>query len=128
MGKVAIIIFICSILSKIIGFYREILIGQLYGVSAITDSFFISLTIPWTLFGVISTGLLSSYLPIYSSAYLKNKREAEFFTSTVINIVTFIIVPFFYISIYIYSNELVGLFSENLINADFERTVIFLSI
>ncbi|MFL0199140.1 murein biosynthesis integral membrane protein MurJ [Exiguobacterium acetylicum] len=128
MGKVAIIIFICSILSKIIGFYREILIGQLYGVSAITDSFFISLTIPWTLFGVISTGLLSSYLPIYSSAYLKNKREAEFFTSTVINIVTFIIVPFFYISIYIYSNELVGLFSENLINADVERTVIFLKI
>ena len=128
VAKIAIIIFLSSILSKVIGFYREVLIGQIYGASAITDAFFISLTIPWTLFGVISSGVLSSYLPMYSNIYSKNPKEANEFTSFLINIISFIIVPIFYLLIYFFSYDLVGLFGNNFTESEINLTVTFLRI
>lgn len=128
MGKIAIIIFISSILSKIIGFLREVLIGKFYGATAITDAFFISLTIPWTLFGVISTGILSAYLPVYSTMYNIDKKKSEAFTSNLLTIVTIIIVPIFYIFIYLFSKDLIGLFGKNLNEQEINIAVQFLRI
>ncbi|MFC4683897.1 murein biosynthesis integral membrane protein MurJ [Exiguobacterium sp. s149] len=128
MGKIAIVIFLSSILSKVIGFFREVLIGTLYGASAVTDAFFISLAIPWTLFGVISAGLLSAYLPVYSTLNEKNKNDAEMFTSNLITIVTFVIVPVFYILIFLFSYELIGLFSGNFSEQEIRMAVLFLRI
>ena len=86
------------------------------------------MAIPWTLFGVISAGLLSAYLPVYSTLNEKDKYDAEMFTSNLITIVTFVIVPIFYSLIYLFSYELISLFGENFRADEIKLAVIFLRI
>jgi len=46
MKKTALLVMIITILSKILGFGREMVLSYVYGASAITDAYLISQTIP----------------------------------------------------------------------------------
>jgi len=50
MKKTALLVMIITVLSKIIGFGREIVLSYVYGASAITDAYLISQTIPIVIF------------------------------------------------------------------------------
>jgi len=46
MKKTALLLMIITILSKIMGFARDITLSYFYGASSITDAYLISITIP----------------------------------------------------------------------------------
>ena len=62
MKRTAILIMII-ILSKILGFGREIVLSYLYGASAITDAYLISQTIPAVIFSIIGGQWLQDSYP-----------------------------------------------------------------
>jgi putative peptidoglycan lipid II flippase len=66
MKKAAFLVMIITIMSKVVGFVREIVLSYVYGASAITDAYLISQTIPVVIFSFISAGIASGYIPIYS--------------------------------------------------------------
>ena len=87
MKKVAILLMFIKILSKILGFIREVTISYFYGVSNISDAYLVSLTIPTLIFSFIGTGISTSYIPIYSSIQKKyGDKEASGFTSNLTNL------------------------------------------
>lgn len=67
MKKTALIIMVLTIASKLIGFLRELTLSYFYGASDISDAYLIALTIPSVIFSFIGTGLVTSYIPLYSS-------------------------------------------------------------
>lgn len=86
-NSVFIIIFI-TIISKVIGYSREIILSYFYGASNISDAFIISNTIPNLIFGFIIGGITISYIPIYEKiCYEVNKEEAKLFTANLLNII-----------------------------------------
>jgi putative peptidoglycan lipid II flippase len=88
MKRIALYLMIITVFSKVIGFTRDIVLSYYYGVSSITDAYLISLTIPNTVFAVIGTGIVTSFIPIYSSLKKeKNDIEANKFTSNVVNFI-----------------------------------------
>ena len=91
MKKTALIIMILTIVSKIVGFGREITLSYLYGASNISDAYLISITVPGVIFGFIAAGLGAGYIPMYSKI-LQNEGEIEAnrFTSNLINILLII--------------------------------------
>jgi putative peptidoglycan lipid II flippase len=66
MKKTALLVMIITILSKILGFSREIVLSYVYGASAITDAYLISQTIPAVIFGFVSAGVATGFIPLYS--------------------------------------------------------------
>ena len=66
MKKVALMVMIITILSKILGFGREIVLSYTYGASAITDAYLISRTIPSVIFSFVGGGIATGFIPLYS--------------------------------------------------------------
>lgn len=91
MKKTVLILMVLTILSKIIGFIREITLSYFYGVSSISDAYLTSITIPTVIFGFIASGIATGYIPMYSRIE-KNGGiiEGNRYTSNLINILMLI--------------------------------------
>lgn len=86
MKKAALLVMVITILSKLLGFGREIVLSYVYGASAITDVYLISQTIPVVIFSFISVGIATGFIPMYSRILNEGgKLGADRFTSNLTN-------------------------------------------
>ncbi len=88
MKKTAVLLMLITIISKILGFGREVTLSYFYGASNISDIFLISLTIPTVIFSFIGRAISTGYIPMYSN--IENKygtKESYRFTNNIVNIV-----------------------------------------
>ena len=91
MKKAALTVMILTILSKVLGFGREMVMSYVYGASALTDAYLISQTIPNFIFSFLSAGLATAFIPMYSRALKEEGRlRADSYTSTLNNILLII--------------------------------------
>ena len=86
MKKTALLVMIITIVSKILGFGREIVLSYVYGASAITDAYLISQTVPAVIFGLIGAGIGTGFIPLYSRILNeKGQLEANRYTNNLSN-------------------------------------------
>lgn len=84
-------IMIISLVSKLIGFFRDALIASTYGLTYRTDAYVMSLTIPNLLFGLFGLAITTTFIPILSESYRKNGKEDMFnFSNSIMNILMII--------------------------------------
>ena len=57
------ILFILTIISKVIGFCRETILVSTYGASMISDVYITSMKIPMTLFAIIASAVATTFIP-----------------------------------------------------------------
>ncbi|KMT22735.1 murein biosynthesis integral membrane protein MurJ [Clostridium cylindrosporum] len=88
MKETAILLMVATVISKVLGFAREIVLAYFYGVSATADAYKIAITIPGTIFAMIGAGIATGYIPMYSRIEKDdNVESANRFTSNMINFV-----------------------------------------
>ena len=86
MRRATLAILIISVLSKILGFGREVVLSYVYGASGVTDSYLVSQTIPNVLFSFVSTGVATGFVPMYSRIWIeRGKKEADRSSSNLSN-------------------------------------------
>jgi len=86
MRRIVLILVILSLISKCLGFFREIVLAYFYGASAVSDAYLISITIPTVIFAFVGTALATSYIPLYTSIEKeKGEKEALRFSNNLIN-------------------------------------------
>ena len=128
MKQAAFLVMIITIVSKIVGFVREIVLSYVYGASAITDAYLISQTIPLTIFSFISAGITTGYIPIYSKIQQNDgKLNADRFTSNLSNsllLLATIIVAF----VLVFTQPVVKLFASGFSGETLELAVRFTRI
>jgi putative peptidoglycan lipid II flippase len=113
MKKTAFIVIIITILSKICGFLREMVLSYFYGASGITDAYLIAVSIPMVVFGFLSTGLSTAFIPIYNEVYQKNgEKEAETFTNNMANIII-LFATVVVIAVYLFTDDIVRIFAKS---------------
>lgn len=79
---------IITVLSKVGGFLREIVLAHFYGASNISDAYIVATSIPTMVIGLIANGITTSYIPVYSGILNeKGKATADRYTSNLANIV-----------------------------------------
>lgn len=79
---------IITIASKTIAFSKDILLAYYYGASQITDAYIIGFSLPGLIFGMIGTGLGTTFIPLYSEALTeKDASIPNNFTNNVINMI-----------------------------------------
>lgn len=111
MKKTALILMFITLLSKILGFAREIVMSYFYGASNTSDAYFISLTIPTVVFAFIGDGLNAGYIPLFSR--IENEvgvEESGRFTNVLCT--TLLIFSFFIVILLeIFTKQVVSLFA-----------------
>ena len=111
MKKTVVLLMLISIMSKIIGFGREIVLSYMYGTSNIADAYLISITVPSVVFGFISVGIIAAYIPMYSKIQQeKGELESNKFTSNLINILVLLSAVIIFLS-YVYAESIVKVFA-----------------
>lgn len=112
MRKSAIFLMLLTVLAKIFGFARDVTLSYFYGASSISDAYLIAMTIPVTIFTFVGTGIATSYIPMYVNIEKENsKREADQFTTNVVNI-TLLICTVLVIMILLFAVPVVKLFAS----------------
>ena len=87
MKKTILLFTLLSLLGKVTAFGRELFLAYYYGTSVTSDIYLMSMTIPVTLYGFISTGIISGYIPIYTNLCRDNGKEsAKAFTNKALNL------------------------------------------
>jgi putative peptidoglycan lipid II flippase len=128
MKKAAFLVMLITIISKLVGFAREIALAYVYGASAMSDAYLISQTIPLVIFSFISAGITTGFIPIYSKIQQNDgKLNADRFTSNLSNtllLLATIIVVF----VLIFTLPVVKLFASGFSGETLELAVRFTRI
>ena len=128
MKRTALAIMIITVVSKILGFGREIVLSYFYGASTITDAYLVSLTIPGVIFAFIGAGIGTGFIPMYSRIkHEQGVHEAQRFTSNL----TSVILVFCTITVIAgltFTEPLVRLFASGFSGETLELTVHFTKI
>ena len=88
MKSTAIILMLVSIISRIFGFIREMLMSNYYGTSAVAEVVVIALAVPTVLFAFLFNSLNTSFIPSYNRVVEdKGEKAANDFTANIANVV-----------------------------------------
>jgi len=94
IAKAAGIVGGATLLSRIFGFIRDMVVAQLFGAGAATDAFFVAFRIPNLLRRLVGEGsLTASFIPVYSE-YInqRSKEEGDELVSASFSVLTIVLI------------------------------------
>lgn len=84
----ALIIIFFTLSSKLIGFFREILIAAKFGSSMETDSYFVAITATGLIIGLIGSAIATTFIPVISEVESKEGKRGKLeHTNNMLNVV-----------------------------------------
>ena len=123
-----IIIMIATMISKGLGFFRELCLGSAYGASAYTDAYIISLNIPVVIFSSIALALGTSYIPLFCDIKERlGEKQSIRFSNNIINIVV-IACSIISIICIIFAKQIVSIFAMGFEGETLDLTIKFTRI
>ncbi len=84
VARASLLLLVGSVLSKALGFARELLVAYRYGAGEISDAFILTNSIPTILFVSLSTAINISYIPICQG--ISDKKKKDRYTSNLANL------------------------------------------
>ncbi|PKM86809.1 MAG: murein biosynthesis integral membrane protein MurJ [Firmicutes bacterium HGW-Firmicutes-12] len=91
MKKITIYIILITLVSKILGFLREVILANYFGATGISDAYLVSQTIPVTIYAFITIAITTTYIPNYGKIEAESGIEkANVFTIQLVNLVLII--------------------------------------
>lgn len=128
MKKITIIIMVVTIVSKMFGFLRDIVLSYYYGASYISDAYLIALIIPGAIFAIVGIGISTSYIPMFNKVLkMEGAQNANRFTSNLINIVLIITLIIITIT-FSFTEPIVKVFASGFTEDNLNLTVSFTRI
>ena len=121
--KATIIVMAMTILSRIIGFGRDILAAYHFGANSSYDVYVASVAIPESVFMIIGLAISTTFIPMLSEIkYSKSKEEMFRFSNNVINILSVLSIVIIILGL-IFTKEIVNLFVPNFSPEQLELTI-----
>ncbi|MBD7913655.1 murein biosynthesis integral membrane protein MurJ [Clostridium sp. Sa3CUN1] len=121
--KATFIVMIMTILSRVIGFGRDILAAFHFGVESTYDIYVAAVAIPESVFMIIGLAISTTFIPMLSEIrHNKNKEEMFKFSSNVINILSLISIVITILGL-IFTKEIVNVFVPNFSSDKIELTI-----
>lgn len=111
IAKTTLWLMIVTILSKFLGFGRELVLGAVYGATSYSDIYITSMNIPNILFASIGTALATTFIPLYyENKNIGGEKKSIQFTNNIFNIVLLIGLILSILS-FIFAKPLVNIFA-----------------
>ena len=128
IAKATIGLMVATIIAKILGFTRELILASAYGASIYSDAYLVAMNIPGVVFAAIGAAIGTTFIPIYFDIN-NNLGESESlkFTNNILNIVITICIILCSLGL-IFTEPLVKLFAYGFDERVFYITVKFTKI
>lgn len=124
LGTATIIIAVLTLMSRLTGFLRDLLLASELGVSRQTDIYFTAFRIPDLIYHFLILGTLSAaFIPVFTSYYLKDKKESWLIANSVLNIAV-ITMGVVALLAFILAEPLMKLVAPGFSDADLSQTVL----
>lgn len=127
VAKATIGLMFVTILSKILGFGRELVLASMYGTSAYSDAYLVAMNIPNVLFAAIGAALATTLIPLYYELQKDGEETAIKFINNILNIVVIISI-IIAVFCFIYAPSVVKLFAVGFKGETLRLAVIFTRI
>ncbi|MGO0123582.1 murein biosynthesis integral membrane protein MurJ [Desulfothermobacter acidiphilus] len=73
--KATLLIAFFSLLARLLGFLRDVVIAHLYGASAATDAYLVAFTVPNVLLAIVTGALATVVVPVFAEYAADERRE-----------------------------------------------------
>lgn len=128
MGKAISGMVLFTLLAKVLGFARELLLSYFFGATGISDAYLISQTIPGTIFQFVGTGLTTCFIPVYYKVLGERDRdECDTFTNKVLTMVLSFSTVIMAI-VWLFTPTVVKLFASGFTGETLQMAVVFTRI
>ena len=128
IAKTTMILMIVTMISKIFGFARELVLTYTYGAGITSDVYITSMSIPTTLFASIATAISTVFIPLFCEIDKEEGRKSALkFTNNIFNVVV-ILGLLLAIATFIFAEPVVKLFAMNFTGEKLKLTVEFTKI
>lgn len=125
--KSTFIIMVVSLISRGLGFVRDILVTKNFNIGINTDAYSIAIGIPDTIFTLIGLAIATSFLPTLSRIRNeKSQKDMYKFANNIINIL-FIISIFVFILCFINASYIVQIFASKNLQKETQVLAVFLT-
>ncbi len=125
MKKTAFIIMIITIFSKFLGLGRDLFLSYFFGAAGISDAYLVSLTIPSVIFGFISIGIVTAYIPMQSRIVSQyGEKEGTNFTNNFVNI-NLVMVTVILVAGLVFTEQIVKVFALGFSGDTLDMTIKF---
>jgi putative peptidoglycan lipid II flippase len=78
LAKAAGVVAFLTVVSKVLGFFREASLAAVFGATFATDAYLVAQTIPYLLFATVSYALTTTFMPAYSHVREARGKDAAF--------------------------------------------------
>lgn len=98
LARTSMLVTILMVIGYVISFLKEVVIANYFGISGAVDAYTIAITIPVTLFAVISVSIQSIVVPLYSDILVNGgEEEARVYINKLITLVGCVAVFFIFL-------------------------------
>ena len=109
-----------TIISRLLGYLRDILIAVFLGTGALADAFFVAFRIPNTFRRLFSEGTFNAaFVPSYSSELVKGKKKSNDFANNIFNLL-FLVLFFLVLIVQIFMPAFVSMIAPGFVD-DFDK-------
>ena len=125
IAKTTIYLMVATIIAKVLGFGRELVLASAYGATMYSDAYLVAMNIPGVIFAGIGAAIGTTFIPVYFEVNNNfGEKRAEKFTNNIFNIVVFLCIILSIVSL-IFIEPLVKLFAYGFNEKTFNITVNF---
>lgn len=121
------VLMICNLLSRLLGFGRDMVMSYKYGTSSVSDVYYIATNIVTVIFFAISAAISTTYLPIYAKADSESETKSKDFHNTLFTIALSVSIVFSAI-IFAFGRQITWIFASSFETEQFDLTVKFIQI
>ena len=109
-----------TIISRLLGYLRDVLIAIFLGTSFLADALFVAFRIPNTFRRLFAEGTFNAaFVPSYTSELVKNKSKSKIFANDIFNLL-FLGLLFLTIVVQVFMPAFVSIIAPGFVN-DFEK-------
>ncbi|WP_051993124.1 lipid II flippase MurJ [Clostridium sartagoforme] len=121
--KATFIVMLMTILSRVIGFGRDMLAAYHFGVEGSYDIYVASVAIPESVFMIVGLAISTTFIPILSEIrHNKNKDEMFKFSNNVVTILSILSIVVIVLGL-IFTKEIVNIFVPKFTKEQIELTI-----
>lgn len=101
-----------TVLSKLLGFGKEVVLSYYYGTSGVSDAYIVALTIPTVIFAFIGVALNTTYIPMFNKIEQEDGTDSAIrFTNNLVNILLLVLTVIVLLVI-IFASPIVKIFAS----------------
>lgn len=127
-AQTAVIMVILTLISKFLGFIREMVMANYFGTSYITDAYVMAIAIPGIIFGGILSAVSVAYMPLFSKTFeQEGESKANEFTSGILNILSILAMASGILGMFL-SDQIVAIFASGFTEKTASLTSFFLKV